>query len=251
MSDGFFVAELADDVRAGDVVTLVGREARHAAVVRRIRVGEVVTVTNGHGVGVSGAVADAAPERVGIVVESLLSEPKANPSITVVQALPKNDRAELAVDLMTEVGVDRIVPWQATRCVVRWTAERCEVGRDKWETVARESSKQARRLRFPVIAPVATTPDVIEAIRTTELALVMHEREVMPLHAGVMRGVQDCLIVIGPEGGLTDEEVVLFRRAGAATCSLGRTVLRTSTAGAVAITQVRTLWSAAIRRDER
>jgi len=251
MSDGFFVADLADRIEAGDVVALTGREAHHAAVVRRLRPGETVALTDGRGRGVSGEVVSADPAAVVVAVASVLAEPLARPRITVVQALPKNDRAKLAVDLMTEVGVDRLVPWQAARSVVRWSGERGEAGRTAWETVARESSKQARRLRFPEVAPLASTAEVVRLLERGGLALVMHEREVVPLTACPLAGAPECVIVIGPEGGLTEDEVDRFRRAGAATYSLGSTVLRASTAGAVAIVQVRALALAQASREAR
>jgi len=241
MSDGFFVADLAPGVQAGDAVVLTGPEARHAAVVRRLRVGETVTLADGRGRGITGEVRAVDPARVEVVVAAILEEPLVTPRITVVQALPKNDRAELAVDLMTEVGVDRIVPWQAARSVVRWTGERGEASRAKWGRVAQEASKQARRLRFPEIAPLASSADVVDLVRASTVALVMHERETVPLAEAPLVGVAECVLVVGPEGGLTDDEVEAFRAAGARTYSLGPTVLRTSTAGAVAIAQVRTL----------
>ena len=242
MSDGFFVADLPADVAAGDTVVLTGSEARHAGVVRRLRVGERLTVTDGAGRGVRGAVASLGREAVEVRVDEVLVEPEGRPRITVVQALPKNDRVAQAIDLMTEVGVDAIVPWQAARSVVKWAGERAEASRAKWEIIARESSKQARRLRFPHIGPLATTADVAGLIASSPCALVMHEAATVPLAAADLSGASDLLIVIGPEGGLTPEEVDAFARAGGITYSLGPTVLRTSTAGAVAAVQARTLW---------
>jgi len=242
VSDGFFVGAV-EGTAPGDVVELTGTEARHAAVVRRLRLGETVTVTDGAGRGVTGRVAAASPERVVVAVDEVLTEPPSEPPITVVQALPKNDRALLAVDLMTEVGVDRIVPWQAARSVVRWEGPRGSTARDKWVTAAREAAKQARRLRFPAIGDLASTAGVVSLVRDTVQAggrvLIMHEKESVPVTACPLDPATPCVVVIGPEGGLTDDEVDGFRRAGGQTFSLGRTVLRTSTAGAVAITQVR------------
>ncbi|MDR2973691.1 MAG: 16S rRNA (uracil(1498)-N(3))-methyltransferase [Propionibacteriaceae bacterium] len=242
MSDGFFVADVPLDVAAGSRVQITDREAHHAAVVRRLKVGEAVTVTAGDGRGVIGAVASIDPGLVEVEVEQVVEEPLRRPAITVVQALPKNDRAELAVDLMTEVGVDRIVPWQAARSIVKWQAERAETSRAKWETAAREASKQARRFSFPVIDPIATTSAVAELVRTCATSLIMHEKESRPLSTLPLAGVEQCLIIIGPEGGLTDQEVELFEACGGQTYSLGSTVLRAATAGCVAIAQVRALW---------
>ncbi len=245
MSDGFFVTDLPYDLWVGGQVHLTGREAHHAAVVRRIRVGEEVTVTDGQGRGVLGLVVSADPAHVSVEVAKIVSQPVRRPAVTVVQALPKKDRAELAVDLMTEVGVDHIIPWQATRSIVKWTPDRAEASRLKWVAVAREASKQARRLTFPTIDELATTSQVAEMVRTTAHCFVMHETATKPVVEANLAGVEQCLIIIGPEGGLTDQEVDLFTTYGGQTWSLGPTVLRTSTAGAVAITQLRTLWQAA------
>jgi len=242
MSDGFFVAEFPADVGPGETVRLTGAEAHHAAVVRRIRLGEVVTVTDGQGRGVAGPV---------VAVERRLDQPSDPPGVTVVQALPKKDRADLAIDLMTEVGADRIVPWHAERCITRWSPDKAEAGQAKWATVARETSKQARRLRFPTIDPLATTDQVAALVCQAPLALVMHERATDRLAAAILPPVDEILIVIGPEGGLSQAEVDRFQSAGAQTFSLGPTVLRTSTAGAVAIAQLRTVWLAARAQADR
>ncbi len=251
MSDGFFVADLPAGLAAGGQVWLTGREAHHAAVVRRLRLGETVTLTDGLGRGVSGTVAGLDPRQVEVTVTEVLHQAPRRPLVTVVQALPKNDRAELAVDLMTEVGVDRIVPWQAARSIVKWSPDKVETARQKWLTAAREASKQARRLSFPVIGELATTGQVADLIIDSPMSLVMHERATTPLADCPVAQAEECLIVIGPEGGLTDQEVGLFTSCGALACSLGPTVLRTSTAGAVAVTQTRLLFEVARTGGDR
>jgi 16S rRNA (uracil1498-N3)-methyltransferase len=244
VSDGFFVAELALDVGLGATVAITGSEAHHAGVVRRLRIGEAVTVTNGLGQGVIGEVASVTASKVEVEVTEVVTEALRRPAITVVQALPKNDRADQAIDLMTEVGVDAIVPWQANRSIVKWSSDKAEAGRRKWSVVAREASKQARRLSFPTIAELATTAEIADLIQASTLALVMHEKATVALTDCSLGDVESCLIVIGPEGGLTDHELDVFQASGAQVVGLGPTVLRTSTAGAVAVTQARTLWAA-------
>jgi len=251
MSDGFFVADLPRAVAVGDSIALTGSEARHAAVVRRIRPGEPITVTDGAGRGIAGRVTLVGPERVECAVDAVLEAPMPRPRITVVQALPKPDRSDLAVDLMTEVGADAIVPWRAARCVARWTDDKADSHRSRWQRVAREASKQARRLSFPVIEEPAGTDDVAGLIASAPLALIMHERSAIPLTAAPLARASDCLIVIGPEGGMTDDEVDRFQRAGAQAYSLGPTVLRTSTAGAVAVACVRAIAGAQAAREPR
>ncbi len=240
MSDGFFLGSIADDVALGDLVTLDGPEAHHATVVRRIRLGEHVTVSSGYGLGVRGPVTGVSKGSLTLRVEAVLREPFPQPRFVCVQALPKNDRADLAVDLLTELGVDEIVPWQASRSIVRWAGERGDKARAKWQTVAREASKQARRLTVPVVSGLASTRDVAERLRAADGAYVLHESATTPVLA-VRPPLGEVVFVIGPEGGISAEELAEFEAAGAVALIMGRTVLRTSTAGATALTMLRTI----------
>jgi len=238
VSDGFFVADLPDDVSVGDRVQLTGAEAHHAGVVRRLDVGESVTITDGLGLGVLGHVLYVSKSVVGVEVDTVLAPSSPRLWVTVAQALPKQDRAELAVDLMTEAGVDEILPWAGARSQVRWNGERGEKAAAKWVSAAREASKQARRLRFPVIDAYASLNDLVEQARTYDCVIIMHEKSTRPISQCPVPSDGKVLIVIGPEGGLTDEEVTALEGVGGVTYLMGPTVLRTSTAGAIAVTQV-------------
>jgi 16S rRNA (uracil1498-N3)-methyltransferase len=136
---------------------------------------------------------------------------------------------------MTEVGADVIVPWAASRCVTRWDGARGEKALAKWRTASRESAKQSRRSRLPEVTALATTGDVAERLRTAELGAVLHEEAVTPLGAAPLPAVGDVVLVVGPEGGISPEELAAFEAAGAGSYRLGPTVLRTSTAGAVGV----------------
>jgi 16S rRNA (uracil1498-N3)-methyltransferase len=241
MSDGFFWVYLPADVTVGSMIDLTGAEAHHLAQVRRIGPGEIVTLTDGRGRGVRGPVRTIQRQAVTVEVAELLRAEPSRPCLSVVQALPKSDRAELAVDLMTELGVDRIVPWQAARSIGRWRGERGEKARARWAAVARAAAQQSRRLTVPEVAPLATTRQVAELLGQTGLAVVMHETAITPV--ALLRPQADVpvTVVIGPEGGIAPDELALFEAAGARPFSMGRTVLRTSTAGAVAVAQLRLL----------
>ena len=241
MSDGFFVADLPADVAPGDRVAITGAEAHHAAVVRRLELAEAVTLVNGSGLSVLGQVVAVTKSRVDVEVATVVAAPEPQPYLIVAQALPKSDRAELAVDLMTEAGVDRIVPWAAARSQVRWSGERGDKAHAKWAGAAREASKQARRSRFPEIGQYAGLNQVVALLAGADCAIVMHEKATNPVWTCDIPCQGQIVIVIGPEGGLTDDEVSAFEAVGGQTCSMGPTVLRTSTAGAVAVTQVRLL----------
>jgi 16S rRNA (uracil1498-N3)-methyltransferase len=168
--------------------------------------------------------------------------PAPQPRIVVVQALPKGDRGELAVETMTEVGVDEIVPWEASRCVTRWRADRKDKALGKWRGAAREAAKQARRPWLPEITELASTAEVAARIADAACAVVLHEEAREPLSGLLLPGKGDIVVIVGPEGGVTEEELQWFAEAGATPALLGPTVLRTSTAGvaAAAVLQVAT-----------
>lgn len=224
---------LADDVR-GPSVTLTGAEGRHAATVRRLGPGEAVDVVDGRGARAVCTVVSVGRDVVELAVRQCAVEPEPALRVVVVQALAKGDRGELAVELCTEVGVDEIVPWSAQRCVVRWDGPRGDRALQRWRSSAREAAKQSRRAWHPAVAPLAATPDVVRRVRSAEAAYLLHEAATTPLMAAALPASGTVLLVVGPEGGLADEEVAALARAGARPVRLGPTVLRTSTAGAVA-----------------
>jgi 16S rRNA (uracil1498-N3)-methyltransferase len=220
----------------GDVVLLYGEEGRHAATVKRIRVGEQVSVTDGAGTSAICTVLGAAKASLDLKVDAISFAERCRPVITVVQALPKGDRGELAVEMLTEIDVDRIVPWAASRSVAVWKGERAAKGIAKWRSTAREATKQARRSWLPEVADLATTADVAALIAAVDVALVLHEDASTPLAEVPLEGVDSILVIVGPEGGISDEELEAF--AGARAVRLGSSVLRTSTAGVAAVAAV-------------
>ncbi|MFE5142906.1 16S rRNA (uracil(1498)-N(3))-methyltransferase [Streptomyces fagopyri] len=232
----FVVDHLAAD-SAGRYV-LDGPEGRHAVSVKRLRQGEDVVLTDGAGRWAQCVVVDAeGKDRLVVRVESFAEEPPESPRITVVQALPKGDRGELAVETMTETGVDAIVPWAASRCVTQWRGDRGLKALAKWRATAREAGKQSRRVRFPEIADAASTKQVAALLAEADFAAVLHEdREYgsEPLATVELPPSGTIVLVVGPEGGVSPEELDLFAQAGAKAYRLGRSVLRTSTAGTAA-----------------
>ena len=233
MSAPVFVVDPAR-LAVGPVV-VDGAEGRHAATVSRIAPGEAVVLVDGLGRRGEGVVVSAGRERVEVEVAELVEERVPQPRFVVVQALPKGDRGELAVETMTEVGVDVVVPWAAARCVTRWRADRADKALGKWRTSSRTAAKQSRRSRFPEVTPLATTPEVCRLLSAAALGAVLHESATRPLAEVTLPSDGDVVLVVGPEGGVSDEELGAFREAGAATYRLGETVLRTSTAGVAAL----------------
>lgn len=219
---------------------LAGAEGRHAATVRRLAPGERLDLTDGAGTLAQGRVTAVRPGSVELEVLARHFEPAPAPRLVVVQAIPKGDRGELAVETMTEVGVDVIVPWAAQRCVAVWRGERAGKGVARWRSAAVAAAKQSRRAWLPEISPVAATATVADRVRGAGLALLLDPEAPDPLAklaaaAASAGGPGDeVVLIVGPEGGITPGETELLAGAGATGARLGPTVLRASTAGAVA-----------------
>lgn len=222
---------LAEDLTA-DRVTLDGPEGRHAAVVRRLRVGEAVDLVDGRGTRATCVVAAVAKDGLVCDVQQRSTEPLPALRIVLVQALAKGDRGELAVELATEVGVDVVLPWSASRCVVKWEGERGEKALGRWRATAREAGKQSRRAHHPEVGGPVSTAEVATLLRGAALGLVLHESAALALTAVALPSSGDVVLVVGPEGGISEGELASF--AAATVVRLGPSVLRTSTAGAVA-----------------
>ena len=220
--------------RVDEVVTVEGDEAHHAVAVRRLRVGEQVALTDGAGTLVVGTVTTTGKRVFTVRVGSVETHERPAPEIVVVQALPKGERGELAVEVLTEIGVGRIVPWAAARSVAVWKGERAEKSLAKWRSTAREAAKQARRAWHPDVAPLASTAEAVALVGAADLAVVLHEAASAPLSAVEVPAGGKIVLVVGPEGGLSDDEVAAFVAAGARSVRLGGEVLRTSTAGVAA-----------------
>ncbi|HEY2551718.1 MAG TPA: 16S rRNA (uracil(1498)-N(3))-methyltransferase [Streptosporangiaceae bacterium] len=219
---------------AGDAIVLDGAEGRHATTVRRLRPGERADVTDGAGRVAECVVSAAGAGRLELAVVSRRAEPPPDPQVVVVQAIPKGDRGELAVEIMTEVGVDVIVPWQAERCVAQWRGERAARALGRWRSAAREAGKQSRRARFPQIAEPERLPGVAALAGRASLAVVLDPLAGLQAGAVPLPGSGDIILVVGPEGGLSPAEASTLAQAGAVSVRLGPSVLRASSAGAVA-----------------
>ncbi|MFD9011580.1 16S rRNA (uracil(1498)-N(3))-methyltransferase [Streptomyces sp. NPDC059552] len=229
---------VVEEVPAGPEFVLDGPEGRHAVSVKRLTPGEDVVLTDGRGHWAEGVVKAAeGKDRLVVAVSSAGQEEQPTVRITVVQALPKGDRGELAVETMTETGVDAIVPWQASRCITQWRGDRGAKSLAKWRATAREAGKQSRRVRFPDVAEAMSTKQVAALLAGADLAMVLHEDRDTPsgaLATAELPASGSVVLVVGPEGGVSPEELAVFAEAGAHPYRLGRSVLRTSTAGTAA-----------------
>ncbi|MFI1916344.1 16S rRNA (uracil(1498)-N(3))-methyltransferase [Nocardia sp. NPDC020380] len=222
----------------GATAVLDGPEGRHAATVRRIRAGEPITLSDGHGVLAASEVTVAQKDRLELKVLDRHVATPATPQVTVVQALPKSDRSELAVELMTEAGADAIVPWQASRCVSNWEAK-ARKGVEKWRAAAKQAARQSRRPYIPDVAELHSTRELVDLVRDAKangaVVAALHESGESRFTELSFEGVPEVVLIVGPEGGLDDAELTALSEAGAYIVLLGPTVLRTSTAAAVAL----------------
>jgi 16S rRNA (uracil1498-N3)-methyltransferase len=226
---------LVDDVPVGDELRLGGAEGRHAARVKRLDVGEGVLVSDGRGALLDCVVSAVEADGLVLHVEARRTVARPYPRLVVVQALPKGDRAELAVEVLTELGADEIVPWAASRSIAQWQGPRGAKALEKWRRTAREAAKQSRRAWLPEVSELAGTQDVATRCAAAQ-ALVLQEDATAPLGTvDLAADAAQIVVVVGPEGGITPVELESFTAAGARPVRLGAEVLRTSTAGAAAL----------------
>ncbi|MFV8050854.1 16S rRNA (uracil(1498)-N(3))-methyltransferase [Mycobacterium sp. 48b] len=224
---------------AGELAVVDGDEGFHASNVRRIRVGEQIDLSDGAGTLAHCVVEETAKGRLSARVTERTAIVAPRPTVTVVQALPKSDRSELAVELATEAGADGFVAWQAIRCVARWDGPKVEKGLRRWEAVARSAARQSRRPYVPAVEGMfstsALTQRVADAVAGGAVVLALHESATEPFAELPLAQVDSLMLIVGPEGGIADEEIAALTGAGAKAVRLGPTVLRTSTAAAVAL----------------
>lgn len=237
MAATLFYADSVPDV--GGTAVIDGDEGFHAATVRRIRPGEALVISDGAGVVADCLVSAADKRTLTVRVTARRAAPLRLPAVTVVQAIPKSERSELAVELATEAGADDFLAWQAERCVARWDADRAEKGLRRWRAVARSAARQSRRPWIPgVEGPVSTAALcglIAQRVDAGALALVLHESAERSLVDVPVAQADSILLVVGPEGGIGDGELSALSQAGGIPVLLGPTVLRTSTAAAVAL----------------
>ena len=256
MTRPVFLAEdlscVPSSLAVGEHATLGGSEGRHAASVRRIGAGEWVDVVDGCGLRLICEVAGADKSSLCLVVREIVQEDAPLPEIILVQALAKGGRDEAAVEICTEIGIDRVIPWASQRAIVQWKGPKAEKGRLKWEGVARAAAKQSRRAFVPVVEDVKDSRELASWVRalTDEagVAFVCHEEASVSLGAALATLQDSCVdgalpariaLIVGPEGGIGAEETAQLVDAGARAIGLGANVLRSSTAGAVALTLIR------------
>jgi len=225
----------AEDAASGAVVSVTGSEARHAVTVSRIRAGERLLIGNGAGLVLSGTVVAASPAEFTLLVDSATETPAPTPRIRLVQALAKGDRDEMAVQAATELGIDGVIPWAASRSISRWEGPKIARGEERWSSIVREATKQSIRPWLPTIGALAGTRQLAVLATTTRMLLLEPTASVRLTAVAAPNDDRDIVLVVGPEGGISPGELSLLEQAGATPVRLGDTVLRTSTAGPAAL----------------
>ncbi|MDO5720738.1 MAG: 16S rRNA (uracil(1498)-N(3))-methyltransferase [Actinomycetaceae bacterium] len=212
-----------------------GPEAHHIHVMR-LGEGERLDLVDGRGNRAQCTLISSDQRHARVRIDAVAYEGAPVPAITLVQALAKGGRDETAIEMATEVGVDRVIAWQAQRSIVRWAGAKREKALNKWRNTLRAATKQSRRSRIPTVEFAGSTKQLISAI-DADRVLVLHENASYTLDDIEVEwfDTPGISVIVGPEGGITDDEVAVLEEHGARTVRIGSTVMRSSTAGTVAI----------------
>ena len=235
MVEPLFISPIPSDTKAGSKIKIAGAEAKHAMSVRRLQVGEAISVSDGQGNKARGKVSQLSKDFLELDVESVESIERPKPQLILVQALAKGDRDEMAVQACTELGIQSVIPWQSERSVSIWKPEKQDKHRLRWQTIATEAAKQSLRPFIPEVEQVLATRELTERLKQFDLTLVLDPTSSTPLTSVSLLGHQSISIVVGPEGGISPEELGQFRSAGLSLVGLGSGILRTSTAGVAVV----------------
>lgn len=233
-----FTRDLDESVSAGSTVSLSGPEAKHAVQVRRMRVGEAIQLTNKTGLRVRGVVDSIVGNVLNVRVNSAAQEPEPKIQITLIQALAKGDRDELAIQAATELGVLGVIPWEADRSVSRWVGIKEAKGVERWQTIVSEAAKQSLSSWHPQVANPVKGVEVARLIENFDLVLVLDPTAETGIGVLNLPSAGRVALVVGPEGGISDNELSALEKAGAVRVHLGAPILRTSTAGIAAISGI-------------
>ena len=230
-----FFAVRVDENRAA----LPQEEAQHALRVLRLGVGDACqALTDGEIF--SAALEETSPQVILRLGEKLPS-PEPRVKVTLYQGLPKGDKMDYIVQKCTEAGVQRIVPVRFSRCVASWTDRDAEKKRARFRRIAAEAAKQSGRAVVPDIAPPLSVAELCEALPAHDLALVPWEEQRGHGIAAQWQGQKDVAMVIGPEGGISAEEIERMKAAGGKPVTLGPRIFRTETAGLAALVSLLTI----------
>lgn len=229
----FFV----DKLSSGQTQTLESDEAHHAIKVMRLKTGEEIKISDGEGNWVSGPISEVGRKNLKIDVTASGIEASKKPELVLVQALTKSDRNKEMLELVTVAGVDRIIPWQAERSISKWQSN----SYDKWTSSIKEAGKQSRRVNLPKLEKLMSAREITQQISASDCILVFHESANEKFSAlDISQNASSVYLIIGPEGGITDTELEIFKSKGGNLVRLGEPVLRSAHAGFAALASIQT-----------
>jgi 16S rRNA (uracil1498-N3)-methyltransferase len=230
----FFV----DQIGSGSTQELSGDEGHHAVKVMRLQIGEQIKIADNLGNWVSGAITEVGKKSLKINVSERGNAEHLKPELILVQAVTKSDRTKEMLELLTVAGADQIIPWQAQRCISKWKSD----STDKWLTTIKESAKQSRRVKLPVLSDAVTTNQLVKLFQAEDQIIVLHESAQLNLSQfNFVEYTKRIFIVIGPEGGISEEEIAQLTSAKAVVVRMGENVLRSAHAGFAALSGIQTL----------
>lgn len=239
----------SDELHSGWVITVPESVARHAFKAMRLGEGDRLQLSDGRGLRILATVHD--PQARQVTVDEVGREPAPVTRLALIQALAKSGRDEQAIETATEIGVDEVIPWQANRSIVQWKAAKEAKAAAKWRQVLAAATEQSRRTWLPGLESKITSRQIVELCRRAnvhgDLVIVLHQdaTDTWDEIEGLSRELADrCLadgrartinVVVGPEGGISEDEIAMFVEAGAHAVVLGANIMRASTAGPVAL----------------
>lgn len=227
----------SDQISTGQRQVLENEEAHHAIKVLRLNTGEIIKISDGVGNWVSGPIVEIAKKELFISITERGEIQAAKPELVLVQAITKSDRNKEMLELAVEAGVDRIIPWQSERSISKWQSD----SEQKWQVGIKQSCKQARQVKLPQLMQVMSTSEVIKSIGEGGFGIVFHEEASTKFSDLTIPNSQSSVyLVIGPEGGISEQELLSFQNNGSKVVRLGDTVLRSAHAGFAALSAVQT-----------
>jgi 16S rRNA (uracil1498-N3)-methyltransferase len=226
-----------DQINHGSTQTLDKDDAHHAIKVLRLKLGEVIKISDGVKKWVSGSIIEISKKELTISISERGDFEEKKPELVLVQAVTKSERNKEMLELAIEAGVDRIIPWQAERSISKWQSDSAQ----KWEIGIKEACKQARQVRLPKLMPMLTTAGVVQLLSKDARIIVFHESASEKFaQLQLPESLSSIYLVIGPEGGISQSELSIFENGGSKIVRLGETVLRSAHAGFAAISAVQT-----------
>lgn len=222
-------------------IVITGDDLEHLSRVLRLRTGETITVSDGQNKVYNCLLTQITKSRAVAEIKSVrpdYSEP--NLEVTLLQGLPKGDKLELIIQKATELGISRIVPVAMERSVVQLSGEKAQARVQRWQRIALEAAKQSRRGRIPLVSPIVNLEEALEELPEDNLVLLPWEEEKSQGLKEILQSTQaqeagSITLIIGPEGGLPEKELLMAKNKGAIPLSLGPRILRTETAAIATI----------------